>query len=237
MVEKGLISFINTKLENDISPTHITRMLAHAGFKDSDVKEAFEYIKLNFSDSHRHAVAENDFLPPLNKSGDAEGEGAHKYSRHIYKGLFMGRLRRKDFLLGFLFFFAIGYVLLAFGVAVVSIFLPQIWDLINNSLIQDRSGLFLILIPIILAPITVMMLSLITRRLHNLGMSGVLSLLFLSTFILPSAPLPPFQKSALFIVLGVLFVLLITKKGSTSPNIYGALPASKGSFFKRIFNV
>lgn len=233
MVEKGLISFINTKLENDISPTHIKRMLVHAGFNDSEIKGAFDYIKSNFSDAHRHDVAENDFLPPINKGQHKVVENEHKH----FKGLFNGRLRRKDFILGFIFFFAIGYVLLAFAVAFLSVFYPFVWTQINNELIQDENGTFLVLIPVVLAPITIMMLSLITRRLHNLGLSGSLSILFLSIFILPSVSIPQFYKTSLFLALIILFILLITKKGSTAPNIYGTLPASRGSFFKRIFNV
>ncbi len=238
MIEKGLISFINTKLENDISPTHIKRMLAHAGIKDTDVEAAFAHIKANFTDSHRHEVARNDFLPPLNKNQkkhDEEGGSYHHDLKH--KGLFKGRLRRKDFILGFIFFFAIGYTLLAFGVALLSIFYPAVWAQINNALVQDDSGMFLTFIPVILFPITIMMLSLITRRLHNLGMSGSLSILFLSAFVLPTVNIPPFGKTSVFIALATLFIILLTKKGDTAPNMYGALPASRGSFFKRIFNI
>lgn len=247
MIEKGLISFINTKLESDISPTHIKRMLAHAGVKESDVEEAFAHIKSKFSDSHRHEVARNDFLPPLKKNHEAHDEENGLNHQHHQdhqghhdpkqKGLFKGRLRRKDFILGFIFFFAIGYTLLAFGVALLSIFYPTVWAQINNALIQDDNGMFLIFIPVILAPITIMMLSLITRRLHNLGMSGSLSILFLSVFVLPAVAIPVFGKTAIFIALAVLFIILITKKGSTAPNMYGALPPSRGSFFKRIFNI
>jgi uncharacterized membrane protein YhaH (DUF805 family) len=39
------------------------------------------------------------------------------------------------------------------------------------------------------------------------------------------------------IALLALFVVLVTVKGNPAPNRYGPLPGSRGSFFKRIFNV
>ncbi len=153
-----------------------------------------------------------------------------------HKGLFQGRLRRKDFTLGFLFFFAVGYVVLSLSAVLISATSPEIWSAILAVIEKDTNGILLMTIPVILAPITIMMLSLITRRLHNLGIPGSLSWLFLILFIPMDVRI--FQGMwFLYIALGILFVVLLAKKGSPNENEYGAFPDSKGSFFKRIFNV
>jgi uncharacterized membrane protein YhaH (DUF805 family) len=213
-------------------------MLLNAGFSEDKVDEAFTHLKKTSSEIHRHAVAINDFLPPLSKAHTST-YSSHSTAVHhsAQKGLFKGRLRRKDFILGFLFFFAIGYVTLALGATLLAIVYPDIWNYINDVFINDTDMSYIMLVPIILTPITIMMLSLITRRLHNLGMPGSISLLYLSLFILPSTEIDSQSMSALTLVLTVLFIILLAKKGDVHPNAYGSLPESKGSFFKRILNV
>lgn len=239
MVEKGILSFINTKLEHAVSPSEIKRMLLNAGFHEEKIDEAFEHLKkTDASEMQRHAVALNDFLPPLSKSIRSVFSVHTTTTKHTaQKGLFKGRLRRKDFILGFLFFFAIGYVTLALGTVFLSLAYPDAWSYISDSLVDDRDMAYLMLIPIILAPITIMMLSLITRRLHNLGLPGSISLFYLSIFILPSTDIDSLSKLAIMLTLGVLFIILLAKKGDVHPNAYGSLPESKGSFFKRVLNV
>jgi len=152
-------------------------------------------------------------------------------------GLFRGRLLRRDFILGFLFFFGIGYITLSMVVIFISLLFPALSQVIVASIDRDASGLFFLIIPILLAPITCMMLSIIARRLHNIGLPGVLSLTFLAVFIPPStwSIFPGLMFLDGMIV--VLFIVLLTKKGSRKPNRYGPYPDSRGSFFRRIFNV
>jgi uncharacterized membrane protein YhaH (DUF805 family) len=162
----------------------------------------------------------------------------NEMSKHfkVHKGLFQGRLRRKDFILGFLFFFAVGYVALSLSAVTISLFAPSLWGALLNVIEMDTTGVLLLAVPVILAPITIMMLSLVTRRFHNLGLPGSLSWLFLVLFI----PLDVRVFSGMwfaYTALCVLFVLLLAKKGDPKDNEYGPFPESKGSFFKRIFNV
>lgn len=153
-----------------------------------------------------------------------------------HKGLFQGRLRRKDFTLGFIFFFAVGYVVLTMTAVTISILSPELWSTLLRVIEHDTNGVLLVTIPVVLAPITIMMLSLITRRLHNLGLPGSLSWIFLSLFVPLDISLFP-GMWFLYSALGILFVVLLAKKGVPEENEYGNFPQSKGSFFKRIFNV
>lgn len=153
-----------------------------------------------------------------------------------HRGLFKGRLRRKDFILGFMFFFGIGYVTLAFAGILLSLLAPHLWSVIVQTMVADPEGYLLLLIPVILFPVTIMMLSLITRRLHNLGLPGGLSLFFLALFIPPVSPITPIESGLIYTVLAVLFIVLLTVKGSPQENQFGPFPGSRGSFFRRIFN-
>lgn len=163
---------------------------------------------------------------------------AHHADNHfkVHKGLFQGRLRRKDFILGFLFFFAVGYVVLTLSAVLISLVSPDMWKAVLALIAQDTNGALLLTVPVILAPITVMMLSLITRRLHNLELPGTLSWLFLVLFI-PIDVRIFYGMWFVYIALGILFALLLWKKGHPGENAHGPFPESKGSFFKRIFNI
>lgn len=247
--EKGLLSFIKTKLEHSIHPRDIKRMLMRAGFSEEHIHNAFNHVRKAFKDTHQDVVAANDFLPPLSKDTESHdtthgGLLAQNYMPHHavahtveQKGLFAGRLRRKDFVLGFLFFFGIGYTIIAFASLILAHFMPDLWQAILDAINNDSNNFLLMLIPVLLLPITIMMMSLIARRLHNLGLPGGLALFFLLWFM------PSFEQVysvgffALESVLLILFVVLVTVKGNPAPNKYGPLPGSRGSFFKRIFNI
>lgn len=241
MPEKGLISFIKTKLENTVAPQDIERMLVRAGFQSDKIKEAFEYVKKNYSETHQDLAALNDFLPELRSKERIREEEKQKafiqstLSTERQRGLFKGRLRRKDFILGFLFFFSLGYITLCAAAIFVSFYVPELWDALLSVIKSDTDGILTVGIPVILLPVTIMMISLITRRLHNLGLPGGLSFLFLAMF---APPLGEFFYGLLALdgALIILFVVLVMVKGSPDVNIYGPFPESKGSFFKKIFN-
>ena len=250
MTDKGLLSFIKIKLEQRVHPIEIKRMLVKAGFPEAHIESAFASVRKVFSDTHQDLVAIHDFLPPLSKkhpSGkifhhvlNVFGRTKHMVHQHIFsdqKGLFVGRLRRKDFVIGFLFFFGVGYITLTAAALVLSTVAPTVWHAILDTIANDEQNFLLMLVPVILAPVTIISLSLIVRRLHNLELPGGLAFLFLLWFV------PSFNQVTLygFVVLEVallaLFVLLVTVKGHPAPNKYGPLPDSKGSFFRRILNI
>lgn len=261
--EKGLLSFIKTKLEHAVHPRDIKQMLMRAGFAEDRIDAAFMYVRKIHAEVHQDLAAVNNFLPPLSKhKKDVSGEKISHQRHHslnvfgrdlskiaafsghghgddtsAYKGLFAGRLRRKDFVIGFLFFFGVGYVLFAFSALLLSLFAPDLWQMILDTIAADTSNYLFMLVPVILAPITVMSLSLIARRLHNLGLPGGLAFLFLLWFLPSFGQVFEFGFLALEISLLILFVVLVTVKGSTEPNRYGPLPGSRGSFFRRIFNI
>ncbi len=255
--EKGLLSFIKTKLEQSVHPRDIKQMLLRAGFSAEHIDTAFEHARKMHQDIHQDLVAINKFLPPLSKHRkDYEGSKVGAQRHHslntfgrdmskilntgdgpIHKGLFAGRLRRKDFVIGFLFFFGIGYVTLAFSALVLAQIAPELWALILSTIASDTNSYLLMLTPVILAPITIISLSLIVRRLHNLGLPGGLALFFLLWFLPSFGQVFQFGFLAIEIALLILFIILVTVKGNPAPNKYGPLPGSRGSFFKRIFNV
>lgn len=269
--ERGLMSFIKTKLEQAVHPEDIKRMLLRAGFPEGHIHNAFIHVRRVYSDTHQDLAAINDFMPTLSKEGkerrsaDSGLDGSSRLSartpRRIpplppghsvghsaiaaaeeavseaHKGLFAGRLRRKDFVLGFLFFFGVGYVILAFSSLFLAHFTPVLWQAMLDTVASDQQGYLLMLVPVLLVPITIISLSLIARRLHNLGLPGGLAFAFLILFVPSFQQVYPIGLISLDLVLLVLFVVLVTVKGGTEPNRYGPLPGSKGSFFKRILNV
>jgi uncharacterized membrane protein YhaH (DUF805 family) len=244
--EKGLVFFIKMKLEHHISPDEIKKTLLGAGFSEDEIVIGFSEVKKVHKVLHQDLVAQNNFLPELDKSKSKTSShrrpsvytsNTQKKLGSSHSGLFRGRLRRKDFILGFLFFFGIGYVTLSFGALAMSAIFPETWKVIYDSIKADQSGFLITSIPFILAPITVMMLSMITRRLHNLDLPGNFSWLFLALF-LPTSFLEKYPPLlALYIAILILFILMITKKGHPEPNHHGPHPESAGSFFRRIFNI
>ncbi len=255
--ERGLLSFIKTKLEQSVHPRDIKQMLLRAGFSAEHIDTAFEHVRKIHQDIHQDLVAVNNFFPPLSKHRkDYEGSKVGSQRHHslnvfgrdmskilntgdgpTHKGLFAGRLRRKDFVMGFLFFFGIGYVTLAFSALVLAQVAPQLWAFILSTIASDTNNYLLMLAPVVLAPITIISLSLIVRRLHNLGLPGGLALFFLLWFLPSFGQVFQFGFLVIEIALLVLFIVLVTVKGNPAPNKYGPLPGSRGSFFKRIFNV
>lgn len=249
MSDKGLLYFIKTKLEQSVHPHEIKRMLLKAGFQDTHIEQAFSSVRKIFKDTHQDLVAIHDFLPPLSKKHHSGGtihhvlnlfglkHGAHSEMNTEQKGLFSGRLRRKDFVLGFLFFFGVGYITLAFSALFLSAVAPGVWQLILDTIATDQQNYLLMLVPVLLAPITIISLSLIVRRLHNLGLPGGLAFLFLLWFIPAFSQVNTFGFIVLEVALLLLFIVLVTVKGNPAPNKYGPLPGSRGSFFRRILNI
>lgn len=245
MVEKGLSSFIKQKLEHSVDVQSIKHSLMRAGFAENRIDAAFEYVRKTASEAHRAAMEKNNFLPPLAKSRaglastatPASVAHAHEVDIHIQHGLFRGRLRRKDFILGFLFFFGLGYIALVFAGVFLSILFPTLWASILSAAETDTQGLLFLAIPLVLFPVTIMLFSLIARRLHNLDMPGGIGLVFLILFVSPAGAMNFYGLWLMYATVVILFIVLMTMKGDPAPNMHGAFPASHGSFFRRIFNV
>lgn len=233
MPEKGLISFVKNKLNSGIYPKEIKRMLSKAGFDEKKIDDAILYIKQTSGGEYDSLLDMHNYLPNLKSKVEESPKEVVSEVSHL--GLFNGRLRRRDFILGFIFFFGLGYVILSFSALFVSIVSPALWKAILFAIQEDTNGLLTITIPVLLTPITVMMISMITRRLHDLGLPGSLSFFFLALFV------PPYGASkygliALVVSLLALFVVMLSVRGHSKPNMFGSYPEIRGSFFKRIFN-
>ncbi len=262
IIDKGLLTLINQKLENGTSFLEIRSMLERAGISKIQMERALLYTAKYNQEAQHSEIEANDFLPPLsgikripinrigNKKAHIEEESVPTREQYFEKvldseirhhGLFSGRLRRQEFVIGFLFFFGLGFIMCSFAVYLMQTFTPTFWQSIRDLIDHDVPGLWLMFIPFILAPITIMMLSLMTRRLHNIGLPGWFAWLFL-IFFLPGAnvfnnstPIIEYSFMTVYALLAVLFLALIVKKGHRTVNRHGPLPRSEGSIFKKIF--
>lgn len=236
-LDTGLTFFIKKKLEQSVSLNEITEMLLRAGFSQKKIDDAIQLVR-GFSDTHQDVVASNDFLPPLKKKmQDVRMEKPlTPTDSSVRNGLFEGRLRRRDFILSFLFFFGIGVIVISFLLGVFSFVFPQFITFVDVVTSEMYQGLWLVTIPVFLGPLTILILSLISRRLHDLGMSGWLSIGFLIFFISPNIGiLNEYGVIALQGMMSVIFLILLAKKGDPKENKYGAPERIQGSMFLRIF--
>lgn len=253
--DKGMITLITQRLEQGTDPKEIESMLLRAGFDLADVQSAITYVVTNDTRAHQRLIEQSDFLPPLTKKPSrtesplADVKEAivesvkyvedSKLGRVLsaevrHKGLFSGRLRRKDFIMGILFFFGLGFVFFTIIITWIQTLSPATWNQIISFVEADTYGVWLICIPFMFAPITVMVLSLIARRLQNLELPGWFAFLYLFAFVSPFGALGGFSLWGIHTVLFILFILLISKKGHAAPNEHGAFPTSEGSIFGKI---
>ncbi len=240
--EKGLLNLIQQKLEAGGDLVHIEAMLVRAGLEEGVVRKAMRYVIDRDTSRHQREAALNDFLPPLKKIrvdtvvAGAAGSLAKVIGAEIgHKGLFSGRLRRKDFIIGILFFFGLGFILANMVTSWVQFFAPDFANAVIRFVLADTYGIWLMLVPFAFAPITLMILSLMTRRLHNIGLPGWISILYLIAFISPFGALGGYVLLGFHFMLLVLFVVMVTVKGHPSPNKHGSLPPSTGSIFGKVF--
>lgn len=154
------------------------------------------------------------------------------------KTLFSGRLSRVDFILFFLIFVAEAALVLAVILGAMSLFVSSFNSFIVEILSPKQHGLWLLLIPIILSPFIVMLMSFISRRLHDIGLSGYISLGFLVFFIDPkNGYLSYWGILALQIMMVIIFLMLVGMKGSRRENQYGSAPLKSSLFLERVFNL
>ena len=235
--KEGIENFIISRLSKAHSIDEIHSMLKNAGFSKDEIKKGFDNVKKKHRTIHQDIAAANGFMPKINKVNKGGSNIFYSIDESIkHLGLFAGRVRRKDFIVSFLFAFSVLFSLCIVIASLINSLYPERWLLINN-LILNSSGVIFIYIPIIFAPFTLLFLSLITRRLHDLDLPGELSLLYFGLALYPFSIYCKVGFEALLIALSILFVLLLSKSGSSEENKYGKFPASHGSTFKKILNL
>lgn len=233
---ESILLFIKNRLENNISMTNIESMLYKAGFQKEVIEMAIKEVHRVFPDTHQDVAASNNFLPILlSKRGVGLNSDFGSDTLHN-RTIFSGRLHRGDFTLGFLFFFSVGILILLFLLTSMQIAYPSLFAFVVEQSSKQVDGLGLFLVPLALAPVTVMILSVISRRLHDIGMPDIFALGFLSFFIVPSG-VGSISNAILGIqiVWAFLFTVLLIKGGDKGPNKYGSRRTRKGSFFGRLF--
>ena len=261
--KEGIENFILKKLERAHTLGEIRAMLEEAGFSKAEIDSNFDNIKKTHRTLHQDIVASNKFLPPLRKGGAEKKEslfkktvnrksevtGASKsatknmklesevLSSFAHIGLFAGRLRRKDFIVSILFLFSLFFSIVIVVSSFVDALFPDSWIIIKDAFMNDPNGIIFLYTPIILAPFTLIFLSLVTRRLHDLDLPGIISFLYLAVFIYPFSEYVSKGMIIFDVTLFILFVCLLTEKGENESNRYGRSPAPHGSTFKKILNL
>ena len=247
--KEGIENFIIKKLEKAHSIDEIRVTLEGAGFSKTEIETGLSNVKKTHKTLHQDVAASNNFFPLLKKSSSKDRKKEHKissviedsvedsldYLKHI--GLFAGRMRRKDFVVSILFLFSLFFSIVIIVASFIDSLYPESWKLIGEMFANDPNGALFLYIPILFAPFTLFFISLVTRRLHDLDLPGVLSFLYLGVFIYPFSEYV-FKGIIVFdIVLFILFIFLLSKRGIPLGNRYGKSPKSHGSTFTKILNL
>lgn len=233
----GIEEFIIKKLEKANKLEDIVLFLRNSGFSEKEIEEGFANVKKHHKTIHQDIVASNNFFPPLNKL-NKEIQKDFDTESFLHLGLFAGRMRRKDFVVSILFLFSLLFSFIVILASFVDVVFPEKWSLIERAFLSNEfAGAFLIYLPVIFAPFTLMFLSLVTRRLHDLDLPGVLSFLYLIVFVFPFSLYSNIGVFFLDLILFILFVFMLLKRGDVETNRYGKTPPSHGSTFSKILNL
>ncbi len=233
----GIEEFIIKKLEKANKIEDIVTFLRNSGFSEKEIEEGFANVKKHHKTIHQDIVASNSFFPPLNKL-NKEIKKDFETESFLHLGLFAGRMRRKDFVVSILFLFSLLFSFIVILTSFVDALYPEKWSAIETVFLgKNFAGAFLIYLPIIFAPFTLMFLSLVTRRLHDLDLPGVLSFFYLTMFVFPFSRYANPGIVFLDIVLVILFIFMLLKRGNQNINRYGKTPPSHGSTFSKILNL
>jgi uncharacterized membrane protein YhaH (DUF805 family) len=234
--KEGIENFIIKKLEKSHTIDEIRVILENAGFSKAEIEKGIHNVKRTHKTFHQDVAASNNFFPLLKKKvGDRV---KIKFPDPVVRlGLFAGRLRRKDFIVAILFLFSLFFSAVIVAASFIDALFPESWELIGGMFANDPNGALFLYIPILFAPFTLFFLAMVTKRLHDLDLPGILSFLFLGVFIYPFSE---YTSSGVIIfdtALFILFVFLMSKRGEPVENRYGTSPASHGSLFKKILNL
>lgn len=238
--KEGIENFIIKKLEKAHTIDEIILLLKSAGFSHVEIEKGIERVRKSHKTLHQDLAASNNFLPSLKKKSKKDFESkiaSFEENTLGHIGLFAGRMRRKDFTVSILFLFSLFFSLVIIVSSFIQAMYPERWDLIKEVLSSDANGVLSMYIPIIFAPFTLIFVSLVTRRLHDLNLPGVLSFLYLGVFIYPFSVYVSSGLIVFDLALFVLFILLLSKRGEPVLNAYGKSPVSHGSTFTKILNL
>lgn len=238
--KEGIENFIIKKLEKAHTIDEIVDMLKSAGFSNIEIEKGIQRVKKTHRTLHQDLVASNNFFPKLKKKNkkDVESKIAEFEENTLgHIGLFAGRVRRKDFTVSILFLFSLFFSIVIIISSFIQTLYPESWELIRYMLSSDTNGVLFLYVPIIFAPFTLIFLSLVTRRLHDLSLPGVLSFLYLGVFVYPFSQYVSSGIIIFDLALFILFIFLLSKRGEPVTNIYGKSPVSHGSTFTKILNL
>ena len=235
--KEGIENFIIKKLEKAHTIDEIRVILKGAGFSKSEIETGLHNVKKTHKTLHQDIAASNNFFPSLKKGLNNKKKGNLEidYIKHI--GLFAGRMRRKDFMVSILFLFSLFFSIVIIVASFIDAIYPESWKTIGNMLSNDSNGVLFLYLPMLFAPFTLIFLSLVTRRLHDLDLPGILSFLYLGVFIYPFSKYASGGFIIFDLALFILFIMLLSKLGISETNRYGKSPASHGSTFTKILNL
>ena len=231
--KEGIENFIIKKLEKAHTIDEIRVILTGAGFSNTEIESGLRNVKRTHKTLHQDVAASNNFFPFLKKSHNLK-EPLEPF-KHI--GLFAGRMRRKDFIVSILFLFSLFFSIVIVVASFIDALYPESWKLIGEMFANDSDGALFLYIPILFAPFTLIFLSLVTRRLHDLDLPGILSFFYLSIFIYPFSEYASKGIIVFDVVLFILFLFLLSRRGVPEVNRYGKSPVSHGSTFTKILNL
>ena len=239
--KEGIENFIIKKLEKAHTIDEIRVILGGAGFSKAEIETGLRNVKKTHKTLHQDVAASNNFFPILKKSHKEESSKINKKVNnkepleHI--GLFAGRMRRKDFIVSILFLFSLFFSIVIIVASFIDSLYPEGWKLIGGMFANDPNGSLFLYIPVLFAPFTLIFLSLVTRRLHDLDLPGILGFFYLGVFIYPFSEYASKGIIIFDIILFILFLFLLSKRGIPETNRYGKSPVSHGSTFTKILNL
>lgn len=233
-MERGLIEFIHTKIMAGNTEESIRAALRVAGISEQVITDGFSFVRQKYPDIHQDVVASNNFLPPLRKkvtSFDVRGIDDHEVDTK--EGFFAGRLRRRDFILGLILVSGLAII---FITAVSSFLQIASMDAYKRalSMVVDPTYRDAALLALVLLPFIIKMFDLVIRRLHDIGVMGLPSVVLLA----PGALMfdVGMRATEIIVVVSVLFLLfLLLKRGTQGANKFGEHYPYHGGFLQRIF--
>jgi len=135
----------------------------------------------------------------------------NKFLSHLNKGLFEGRINRKQFSLDLLFLFVVYFVSR-------NILVPILKRIVVSPSFNILFGTFFLIIGL---SIFVLTWSICVRRIHDVG--------------------KPVWKYIILLIIPItdpfVFLYLLFKKGGAGPNKYGESPKINRKFFKTLLNL
>ncbi len=208
-----------------------------AGIDDQLITDGFSYVRKQYPDIHQDLAASNNFLPMLKKkvsSVDVRSLTAAMDDVDIKEGFFAGRLRRRDFILGLVLVPGLAITFLALMTSFLQIVSPDAYrramQMFSDPTYKDALLIFFLLLPFIIK-----MFDLTIRRLHDVGVIGISSVVLIS----PVALMFDIPAIAFNLIVGInacFFFFLLLKKGTQGANKYGEHYPYHGGFLRRIFH-